>query len=213
MTNVLLCDDDSWALRGLEHVLSEAQGFTVVGSARQGEDAVALAGQLRPDIVLMDISMPPGISGITATAQIRANNPNQTVVALTTTASGPGIRHMLESGAVAVMNKSLPPERFVDVLTHIVHDEPARYLATLREDLILTRPDPSVPLTEKLTQKEEEILLFLCDGLTYADIAKSEHCSVATVRTHAERLRTKLHAQSVSQLILRAIQHKIYIPK
>lgn len=213
MTDILLCDDDSWALRGLEHVLSEAQGFTMVGSARQGEDAVDLARELRPDIVLMDISMPPGISGITATAQILANNPNQTVVALTTTASGPGIRHMLESGAVAVMNKSLPPERFVDVLTHIVHDEPDRYLATLREDLILTRPDPSAPLTEKLTQKEEEILLLLCDGLTYADIAKREHCSVATVRTHAERLRTKLHAQSVSQLILRAIQHKIYIPK
>lgn len=212
MTNVLLCDDDSWALRGLEHVLNEAQGFSVVGSARQGAEAVALARKLHPDIILMDISMPPGISGIVATSQILADNPSQTVIALTTTASGPGIRHMLESGAVAVMNKSLPPERFIDVLEHIVHDEPARYLQTLCEDLVMTRPDPSAPLTEKLTPKEEEILLLLCDGLGYSTIAEATHCSVATVRTHAERLRTKLHAQSVSQLILRAIQHRIYIP-
>ena len=213
MTTLFLTDDDSWTLRGIEQTLSQAPGFEVIGTARQGDQAVRQVPHLNPDIVLMDVSMPPGISGIEATKLIKAECPEQVIVTLTTTAEAPGTSRALQAGSRAVIHKTLPPEKLIAALTAIAADEPGTYLTALHDPRITTAEHLGAPRMPELTRREADILTHICCGLGYGEIALAEHLSTATVRTHAERLRTKLGANSMSQLVVHAIRHKLYIPR
>nr|BFF05747.1 response regulator transcription factor [Brevibacterium otitidis] len=196
-------------MRGISAALTD-DGFSVVGSAYSGQEAVELAAKLQPDVVLLDINMPPGMNGIDATAQIRTLSPASTIVILTTSAPGPGIARALEAGAAGILTKSEPPMVLTRALRMLLADDDPRILKRLAETIIISGDMISTDgaLSPSLTKTEHRVLRLLSQGLNYEAIAAELTVSPATVRTHAQHLREKLHAQSISQIVYRGVQLK-----
>lgn len=214
MKRIYVVDDDPWTIHGICSALDNESDLTVCGNATSGEDAVAHALSTNPDLILMDISMPPGLSGIDATTRILKESPTTRIAILTTLALGPGLHRAMQSGALAVIRKTIPPQDLSEAVRSIINDEPASYIATMVRDMVSSGDlgDYNVPAPQ-LTARERQILTLICRGLTYQQIASSEHISEKTARVHGQRLREKLNAHSVGQLIAKALEYKFYIPE
>ncbi|MFC0673114.1 response regulator [Brachybacterium hainanense] len=212
--SVLIVDDDRWTTRAVASALEDAGDIVVVGIEHSGEDAVGAFAQLRPDIVLMDVNMGAGMSGIEATAQIRALDRHARVLVLTTISPGPGIARTLEAGAMAVLNKTAPPEVLVDVIRTAAAGESPRLLRNLAADISLNGDiQPGSPARfPSLTDRELVTLRLICEGMEYVQIAGHLGVAESTVKTHARSLREKLDAQNLAQLVVRALQYRLYIP-
>lgn len=208
MTRVAIVDDDAWAVRGIAAALEEASGFDVVAEEYSGSNAVKAVIACRPDVVLMDLNMPGETNGIEATAQIRQLCPTARVIVLTTLSPGPGLARALEAGAIGVVTKSDPPDVLVAAIRQVMEDDEPSALKSLAETIFISgdpMPDsPAVP--PRLTPAEQSVLEYIARGMSYADIAEELTISSATVRTHAQRLREKLDAHSLSQLVYRGLQ-------
>jgi len=208
MTRVAIIDDDAWAVRGIASALEDATGFDVVAEEYNGSNGVKAVLEHHPDVVLMDVNMPGGTNGIAATAQIRQMCPTARVIVLTTLSPGPGLARALEAGAIGVVTKSDPPDVLVAAIRQVMDDDEPGALKNLAETIFISgdpMPDsPAVP--PRLTSAEQSILEYIARGMSYADIAEELTISPATVRTHAQRLREKLNAHSLSQLVYRGLQ-------
>lgn len=212
---VLIVDDDSWTTRAVAAALVDDGGFSVLEPQHSGEDAVEAFDRHRPDLVLLDVNMHPGMSGVDATREIRALDPEATIVLLTTVSPGPGITRALEAGAIAAVNKSATDVELVGVARSAVAGESPALLRSLAEDImisgdIVTDGQEAVP---ELTPSEKLLLQQICEGLDYAEIAEQQVVTIYTVKSHARNLRTKLDAKNLAQVVIRAIQYKFYVPE
>ncbi|MCI2266674.1 response regulator [Sediminivirga luteola] len=212
--SVLVVDDDKWAARAVAAALSDDDGLTVAGICHSGDDAVAVYEERRPDVVLMDVNMAPGMNGVDATAAIMRLNAEARVVLLTTVSPGPGIARALEAGALAAVNKSTADDVLVGVVTRAARGESPGLLASLAADIAVSGdPLPDAPaLAPSLTSQELAVLHLICQGKDYSEIARDLILGVNTVKTHTRSLRDKLHASSLAQLVVRALQYKFYTP-
>lgn len=213
--SVLIVDDDRWTTRAVAAALADAGEFDVLAPANSGEDGVRAYTAHHPDLVLMDVNMPPGISGVDATRAIVRSDPDATVVLLTTVSPGPGISRALEAGAMAVVNKTASDEVLVSVVRTALQGESPSLLKALAADIVISGDlIPDAPSQAPvLTEKELSLLTLICEGLEYADIADQMHLSISTVKTHAQNLRAKLDAGNLAQLVVRALQYKFYSPE
>lgn len=213
--SVLIVDDDRWTTRAVAAALSDAGEFEVLAPVHSGEDGIAAYAAHRPDLVLMDVNMPPGISGVDSTRAIVESDPEATVVLLTTVSPGPGISRALDAGAMAVVNKTASDEVLVSVVRTALRGESPALLKALAADIVISGDDiPDVPSrTPVLTERELGLLTLICEGLEYTDIAAEMYLSVSTVKTHAQNLRAKLDARNLAQLVVRALQYKFYSPE
>lgn len=207
---VLLVDDDHWVTAGLEAALNAAPDIMVRGVAHTGAEAVAAYRAQPVDIVLMDINMGAGMTGVDATAAIIREDPLARVLILTTTAPGPGLARALRVGATAALNKTTSRATLLRMIRAAARGDSPRLLQGLASDLIaggelLFDSSKAVP---DLTPAEIRTLLLICEGQSYAEIATQLYVTEATVLTHAKRLRQKLHARSLAQLVLRAIEYR-----
>ncbi|EWS81994.1 response regulator transcription factor [Brachybacterium phenoliresistens] len=211
---VLVVDDDRWTTRAIAAVLEADPSLQVLGVEHSGEDAVDAFRALRPQIVLMDVNMAPGMSGIDATAKILQEDPRATVLILTTISPGPGIARALEAGAMAVVTKTAPPEALVAAVRLAAAGESPSLLKNLAADIAISgdlQPD-SPARFPALTEREHATLQLICEGMDYQTIAARQHVAETTVKTHARSLRDKLGAQSLAQLVVRAVQYRLYSP-
>ncbi|GGS28436.1 response regulator transcription factor [Streptomyces griseoviridis] len=185
---VLVCDDHAVVRAGLLALLDSAPGIEVAGEAGTGEEALALAARLAPDVVLMDLSLGAGIDGVETTRRLTtAPGPGPRVLVLTTYDTDADVTRAIEAGATGYLLKAERPEE----LFAAVHAA-ARGRTTLSEpvaDRVMARLRSPRPA---LTGRERDILAQLSRGLGNREIARALFISEATVKTHLRRVYDKL---------------------
>ncbi|WP_338697852.1 response regulator transcription factor [Streptomyces sp. Q6] len=188
-TRILLCDDHVVVRAGLLALLDSAPDIEVVGEAGTGEEAVALAAKLSPDVVLMDLQLGDGIDGVETTRRLTSADPGGRphVLVLTTYDTDADITRAIEAGATGYLLKAERPEELFAAIhaaaqgrTTLSAPVASRVMANMR------KPRPT------LTDRERDILAQLAHGLGNRDIAKALFISEATVKTHLGRIYDKL---------------------
>jgi DNA-binding NarL/FixJ family response regulator len=197
---ILIVDDHPLTRDALAALLQQS-GFTVAGQAADGEAAVRRAGELDPDLIVLDLSL-PGMNGLEALPQLRAAAPTAEVVVLTASGTEENLLGAIRGGAAGYLLKSEPPERIVEFLRAVARGEAAlsgsiarRLLETVRETGGRETGVPDAVAAE-LTAREVEILLLLEDRLETDEIAKRLFISEHTVRSHVKNILRKLDVSS-----------------
>jgi DNA-binding NarL/FixJ family response regulator len=217
MTSILIADDQALVRVGLHKILDAEPDLTVVGEGADGEDAVALAQRLCPDVVLMDIRMPV-LDGIEATRRIIAGRPATRVLILTTFGLDKYVYESLRAGASGFLLKDAPPEE-ISAAVHIVARGEAllapAVTRTVIEEFARTRPTEATPLptaVEELTPREREVLDLLARGLSNPEICTQLVITEATAKTHVARILQKLDLRDRVQAVIYAYEHGIVHP-
>ncbi len=189
---LLLCDDHAVVRAGLRALLSSADGIDVVGEAATGEEALAMAAHLSPDVVLMDLQLDGGMDGVTATRQLTARGANgPRVLVLTMFDTDADITRAIEAGATGYLLKAEQPEELFAAIRDAATGRAA--LSAPVADRLLTRLRSPRPA---LSAREHEILAQLALGLGNREIARALFISEATVKTHLGRIYGKLGVET-----------------
>lgn len=207
---ILLADDHAIVRDGLHALLEKQPGFQVVGSVANGREAVRMARELKPDVVLMDIAMPE-LNGIDATEQIKQVSPQSQVVILSIHATSEHIFRAFRAGALGyLLKESAGAEAVLAVQAAY---EKRRYLTQRIADTVLdhymlqqSTSSQHSPL-ESLSAREREVLQLVAEGLSSAEIAAKLSLSVRTVETYRSRLMKKLEIDDLPMLIRFAIDN------
>ncbi len=213
---VLLADDHGLFKEGLTNLL-RARGIEVVGSARDGIEALELARALQPDVILMDISM-PRCSGIAATKLIRTELPDIKIVMLTTSAADDDLFDAIKSGASGYLLKSLDAETFFGLLSGVMDGDaalsPELAARILREFSrgAAVQAAQSAHEGEQLSERQIQVLQKVVEGLTYKAIADSLFITERTVKYHMREILQKLHLRNRSQAIAYALSSGLVRP-
>jgi DNA-binding NarL/FixJ family response regulator len=210
--SVLLVDDQDLVRLGLRTLLESEDGFTVAGEARDGLEAVTLARELGPDVILMDIRM-PGIDGLEATRRITGIDglDHTRIIVLTTFERDEYVFDALRMGASGFLLKDTPPGQLLQAITTVADGgallAPTATRALIRE-FVERGPRRTVPHPQlgQLTDREREVVSLAAEGLTNAEIAERLVISPATARTHVSRAMIKLGARDRAQLVVFAFQ-------
>lgn len=210
---ILIADDHVLMRCGIQHILHSRPGWRVVGEATNGCEAVEKAVELRPDVAVLDISMPE-LDGIEAARQIRESLPYTKIVMLTMNESDYMIRRALDAGANGYLLKSDVVDSLPRTVDAVVKGK--RFLTPKVVDIVLEGflsrkvqdPGPEGKDTQT-TPRETEIIRLLVAGKTNKEIAALLRITVRTVETHRSRLMAKLGVHSLAELIRYAMQHGI----
>ncbi|WP_371775780.1 response regulator [Streptomyces sp. NBC_01438] len=204
---VVVADDQSVVREGIVMLLGLLPGIEVVGSARDGEEAVALVAEHAPDVVLMDLRM-PRCDGVEATRRIRKNHPATQVVVLTTFAEDDSLFPALRAGARGYLTKDAGGDEIVRAIEAVLSGEVGLSPAVQRRLLeqVTTGPLPLAAgaepeLPDGMTPREAEVLVLIADGLSNAEIARSLHISQATVKSHINNLFAKAGLRDRAQAV------------
>jgi DNA-binding NarL/FixJ family response regulator len=204
---VLLADDHQIVRDGLRALIQSQIGFEVVAEAQEGREAVRLAVELAPDVVVMDIAM-PDLNGIEATRQIRQRLPAVKVIALSAHADTRMASGMLGAGASGFVPKDAAFEELAVAIQTVLADKvylSPRIAGTVVEQL--TRgPRPGDGVAAALTPREREVLQLMAEGKTTKEIAAVLGVSVKTVETHRRQMMEKLELYSVPELTKYAVR-------
>ncbi|MEU3722833.1 response regulator transcription factor [Streptomyces sp. NPDC031705] len=218
MTRLLIVDDQVLIRAGLAALAAATPGLEAVGQAATGEEAVELAASLRPDVILMDIRL-PGMSGIAALEYIldQAPHPKPKIVMLTVFDLDEYVYAALRAGASGFLLKDTPPERLLAAVALIAEGE-MLFAPTVTRRLVETFAHrPEAPRAQPaslgdLTERETEVLHLVGQGLTNEQIAQRLVVSIATVKTHLNRVMSKLGLQSRAQAVVVAYESGLLSP-
>ena len=203
MTSVLIADDQALVRVGLRKILENEPETTVVGEAVDGEDAVSVAGRLRPDVVLMDIRMPV-LDGIEATRRIVRTHPETRVLILTTFGLDTYVYDALRAGASGFMLKDAPPEEITAAVRIVATGEALLAPAITRaviEEFVRQRPAaaPAAPPVAELTPREREVLGLMAEGRSNSGIAEQLVVTERAVEKHVTSIFQKLQLPAASE--------------
>lgn len=208
---ILICDDQAVIRDGLELLLKLEKDFQVVGCAQDGAEAIELAARHQPDLVLMDLKM-PGMNGIEATREIRRRFPHIKVLVLTTYDDDEWVFDAIRAGADGYLLKDTPRQKLIEAVRGTVEGkafvDPA-VAGKLIQQAAGQQPQPASLLTQKLTERELDVLRLLAKGMTNAEIAAALYLSEGTVRNHVSAILEKLGVYDRTQAAVIAIQHGI----
>lgn len=216
LIRVAIADDEALIRGGLRSMLEAEPDLEVVGEAASGRDAVQLVRLRRPDVVLMDLRM-PGLDGIAATRQLVAADVPTRVLVVTTFDLDEHVYAALRAGADGFLLKDTDPERLADAVRTVAAGEALlspRVTQRLVEHYV-QRPTPSPDVAARiasLTAREHEILLLVAGGLSNGEIARQEHLSEGTVKTHVTRVLAKLEVPSRTRAVVLAYESGLVRP-
>jgi len=207
-TRILLADDHQIFREGLASLLERQQDMDVIQQASDGLQAVSFSRDLKPDVVVMDLTM-PGMNGIEATRLIAKEVPGVKVLCLSVHGDTQFISAVLDAGASGYLLKDCAFEELVTAIHTVMGNQ--IYLSpgiagTLVDDYKARRPESVPSAFSQLTEREREIVQLLAEGQSTKEIAERLCLSVKTVGTHREHLMAKLHVHSLAQLTKYAIQ-------
>jgi two-component system response regulator NreC len=211
---LLLVDDHAVVRSGLHMLLCTDQDIEIVGETGSAKEALVLAEQLKPDVVLMDIGL-PDMSGIEATRELKRRLPRLAVVALTIHEDEQYFFKMLEAGASGYVPKKAAPEELLTAIHVAANGEVYLYpsLATLLvRDYLAQGQTPTKDAENSLTEREQEVLTFLAEGASNEEIANALLISPKTVARHRENIMRKLNLHSRSEMVRYAIRKGITQP-
>jgi two-component system response regulator NreC len=214
-SRLLLVDDHAVVRSGLRMLLESEADFEIVGEAGNGREALKAVAETRPDIVLMDIGL-PDISGIEAAAEIKRLRPETAIVALTIHEDEEYFFKMLAAGASGYVPKRAAPEELLTALRAAARGEVYLYpsLAKLLVSDYLAQDPAARPALalDGLTEREREVLAYLAEGASNAEIAETLSISPKTVARHRENIMRKLGLHSRTELVKYAIRKGIIQP-
>ena len=210
---ILVVDDQELVRAGFRMIL-ERGGLDVVGEAADGAEAVSMADQLAPDVVLMDIRMPV-LDGIEATRQVIARRPSTRVVVLTTFDLDEYVLEAVRAGANGFLLKDISPVDLVHAVGVVARGD-ALLAPTLTRRLLERfasdhRPTP-LPALAQLTPREQEVMTLVAAGYSNAEVGRELFLSEATVKTYVSRLLTKLDVRDRVQLTVLAYESGLVVP-
>ncbi|SMC93271.1 response regulator [Kibdelosporangium aridum] len=206
MIRVLLVDDQVLVRAGLRMLCESTEDVVVVGEAGNGREAVTLAEQHVPDVVLMDLRM-PGMDGITATKRILDIRPSTNVLVLTTFDDDDHVYPALTAGACGFLAKDIAPPELLDGIRKAASGESPFSPAVLRRlvDRAMTANQPGLQPPD-LTGREREVLALLGAGMSNAEIGERLHVGVTTVKTHVANMMTKTGCDNRVRLAVLAVR-------
>jgi two-component system response regulator DegU len=203
---VLLADDHRMLREGLRRSLSE-EGLDIVGEAENGEQAVRMAAELQPDVVLMDVSMPE-MDGVEATRAIRSVSDIQ-VIMLTMHADKEVLAEAIRAGASGYLVKDCSTEEVADAVRMAVQGDTALspQLAATMLDEVRRLDEPETSEEDRVvTKREEEVLQLIADGCSTPEVAEQLFISQKTVKNHLASIYQKLDARDRTQAVLQAVR-------
>lgn len=206
MIRVHIVDDDPLVRAGLRFILEAAEDIVPVAEAADGQEAVVSAARTRPDVVLMDLRM-PGTDGRVATAELAAGADQPRVLALTTFDSDELVLGVLDAGASGYLLKDAPPEEIIGAVretaagrTILSPRHAGLLLECYRDNPENARRNRAWERLAVLTDREREVVAFVVEGLTNAEIARRLYCSAATVKAHLGHIFGRLGIDNRVQL-------------
>jgi DNA-binding NarL/FixJ family response regulator len=200
---VVIADDHAIVRGGLEQLLSTADDLLLVGTAADGEEVVEIVARERPDVVLMDLSM-PNVDGVGATRRIVAANPEARVIVLTSFGDDRHIADALDAGAVGYMLKHAGPDELLDAIRAAAAGDSPLDPKAARVLLASRRVGPAA---RQLSAREEEVLRLVASGLANKQIARRLAISERTVKAHLTNVFAQLGVSDRTQAALWAKEH------
>ncbi|MFC4302216.1 response regulator transcription factor [Cohnella boryungensis] len=205
MIRILLVDDHAVVRSGLAMLLNAKADMEVVGEATEGEEAIAKALECRPDVVLMDLSMPHGKDGLSATAELKKALPDTAVLILTMHDDEEYLFRAIHLGASGYLLKSSPHEEMISAIRHVAEGNaylhPTATKRLMGEYLDKLKHGGDQGPFESLSEREKEILAKVAQGYTNKDIAEQLVISVKTVESHKSNLMDKLNLKTRPDLV------------
>lgn len=200
---VLLADDHHLVRRGFRRILEDDPALTVVGEASDGDEAVRMAVELQPAVVVMDAAM-PGTNGMAATRAIRSASSDIAVLMLSMHSEETVVRQALDAGASGYILKNVVDLDLAAAIVRVAAGERVVDQSLMRQPLTGER--------HRLTARELEVLQLICDGLSNKDIAARLKLSANTVAVHRANIMTALGVHKTAELVVYALQHGLVNP-
>jgi DNA-binding NarL/FixJ family response regulator len=215
MVRVLLADDHDIVRRGLRDMIEERHGWQICAEATNGREAVELALQERPDIALLDLSMPE-LNGLEATRQIRRESPQTEILIFTMHETEQLVREVIFAGARGYVLKSDGAQHLVAAMEALAHHRPF-FTSSVSETILAGFLESGRQTDEPaaggvLTSREREIVQLLAEGRSNRDVATMLVISVKTVETHRAAIMRKLGINSIVELVHYAVRNKLIEP-
>jgi DNA-binding NarL/FixJ family response regulator len=215
LTRVLLADDHSVVRQGLRVWLERSKSIEVVGEAADGREAVRLAEELEPEIVIMDVAMPL-LNGIEATAQITKRNPNTRVIILSVHADESYILRALNAGARGYLLKEATEDDLLPAVRSVQSGKPyfsPSIAKILLEDYIrMLQQNQLQDSYDLLSQREKEVLQLLAEGKSNKEVAQILNLSPHTIDSHRTNMMQKLGLHNTAEIVLYAVRKSIIVP-
>ena len=210
---ILVADDHDIIRRGLKQLLTAKPGWEVVAEAKNGREAVTLAEQFKPEVVVMDISMPE-LNGLEASRRIKKALPKTEIVILTLHFSDQLVHDIVEAGARAYIMKSDADRDLISAVEALSHRR--SFFTPKAAEMVLNgfrkrnaAPDTVQEFRNRLTPREREIVQLLAEGKSSKEVAVALGISVKTAETHRANIMRKLEIHSVSELVRYAVKNQI----
>ncbi|WP_373426138.1 response regulator [Paenibacillus radicibacter] len=213
----MIIDDQPYVRHGLKYIINAQEDMEVVGEAANGREAIDLASQLHPDVLLMDVQMPE-VSGIEATREILSILPNSKIVILTTFDTEEYVYQGIRAGATGYLLKDVAPNELLDAIRAAFRGE-AIYRTAIAAKVIsqalqptrasIDPSDPPLQLLDSFTERELEVLQQMAFGLRNEQIAQRLYIGESTVKTHVHRILQKFGVQDRTQAVVYAIRNRM----
>lgn len=210
LVKIMVVDDHDLVRMGISRMLADVEGFSVVGEAASGEEAVRLAREVEPRVALMDVKM-PGIGGLEATRKLLARNPDMCVIAVTASDDDLYPERFLKAGAMGYITKGAQLDEMIEAINSVCRGK--QYMSNnIAQQLALKKfggnQENRSPF-ETLSERELQTAIMIANGKKAQEIANTFHVSPKTVNSYRYRIFDKLKVNSDVELALLAVRHNV----
>lgn len=207
---VALCEDNEVFRESLVQFIDDTPGYKVVASVSSAENILAIISRDEPDIVLMDIDM-PGINGIKATGLIKSSFPHLNVLILTVYEDEQKIFDAILAGATGYLLKKTPPARILESISEVLQGGASMSASIVKKVISYFNQKEHTDKANEYTLSQRELVILKClvNGDSYKMIADNCDISIGTVRSHISNIYKKLHINSKSEAVIKAIKEKL----